>query len=175
MIENPPLDWTLACAFFFPGRPKPWERSRFRQMGDKQIWFPSKNMREFTKDFVTQAEKEAFDGPVMCPITGPIKARLTFLFPRKKSWPKSVHPGRIPYFVRLRDDADNLLKLVMDGLTKSGVIEDDGQIMLPIIGKWHHAVGEEPGTEIRLYHVKDYAIPRVPKEPSNQGKETVHG
>jgi Holliday junction resolvase RusA-like endonuclease len=49
-----------------------------------------------------------------------------------------------------KPDIDNLLKAVMDGLTESGVINDDAQIFEQHAVKVYHALGEMPKAVIEL-------------------------
>jgi Holliday junction resolvase RusA-like endonuclease len=66
---------------------------------------------------------------------------LKFFLPRPPSLPPRVH-----YPIR-KKDADKLARLVLDCLTKSGTIADDGRIVDLVVRK-RFAIGCPPGVEI---------------------------
>ena len=92
--------------------------------------------------------------------TGPIVAIITFTFPTKdrKRW------GHLHDKMR---DRDNLIKPVMDAITRSKVIGDDGQVADgPITKRW----GEIGGVVIRLSRENE----DQPDESDQTGYKDAH-
>jgi len=66
---------------------------------------------------VAEAAKNAA-GPE--PLTGPLRAEITFRFPRPKSRPKKHHGWHV-----VNPDKDKVLRATFDGLKAGGLIADD--------------------------------------------------
>lgn len=82
------------------------------------------------------------------PLGVPIILDATFLMPRPKSLKdKSLRPR---YVARGRNDADNLLKAVMDVCTDMSIWEDDGLVWAAHVKKMYAAEGEPPGMELTI-------------------------
>lgn len=89
------------------------------------------------------------------PLTCPVWMSVVFVFPRVKPawlnkesrwWPAWNNGARIPHAV-CRNDRDNLLKSLQDGL--NGLVwKDDGQIYDGPTAKWLAADGEQPHVEV---------------------------
>lgn len=80
---------------------------------------------------VVAATKAMHDAHVTT-MVGPIAAVIDFYLPRPASAPKSrARPDRMP-------DLDKLVRATLDGLTDSGVIEDDARIV-EITARKHYA------------------------------------
>jgi len=84
---------------------------------------------------MTKSLKGLHDGD---PLQPPYEVELTFSFepPRKRSWPRS-------------GDIDKYARLVLDALTKAGVIEDDRHVLVLSSKK----VYGDPGTAITVHEV----------------------
>jgi Holliday junction resolvase RusA-like endonuclease len=87
-------------------------------------------------------------------INGPVVAEIVFTWPKPKSAPKKrrTWPDRTP-------DLDKLLRSTFDGLTTSGVIEDDARIVHVTASKVFPNEAADaldvPGAVIRLREVRD--------------------
>lgn len=99
-----------------PGRPVPKARPRFNSAGG--IWTPSSKAEEAVAWYFVRY-KDLFP-------SGPVKVRAEFF----------CNP-------RQRADADNLLKLVCDAITRAGVWRDDFQAADKIASRYTVPEGEE--------------------------------
>lgn len=84
------------------------------------------------------------------PIQGPIKISMTFCHARPARL-KTKHNtvSRIPKTTK--PDIDNLIKMVLDVLTKADVWKDDNQVVSVIAEDWYCGKNEEPHTQWRIY------------------------
>jgi Holliday junction resolvase RusA-like endonuclease len=86
------------------------------------------------------------------PLTGPISLHVLFLFERPK---KPKHATNHIVF----PDCDNLLKNLMDSLTKSGVWKDDAQVWSVCAQKKYCEGVDTPRTEVIIETEKVTLLP----------------
>ena len=83
-------------------------------------------------------------------IEGPVYLQLNFRMPRPVRLLRKADPNReIPHTAR--PDIDNLVKLVMDVMTKEGVWDDDSQVCNILCSKYYHTKDGSPGVDIILF------------------------
>lgn len=75
------------------------------------------------------------------PIAGPVRLKVDFVFPWRKSEPKKrIALGRVP--MTSKPDCSNAIKALEDCLTKLGYWNDDGQVAdLHVTKAWGDRVG----------------------------------
>jgi len=84
------------------------------------------------------------------PIKGPIKVSMTFCHKRPgRLNRKQDTVARIPKVTK--PDIDNMIKMVLDVLTKARVWEDDNQVVCVHAEDWYCSKEEEPHTQWRIY------------------------
>ena len=84
------------------------------------------------------------------PITGPIKVSMTFCHKRPgRLNRKKDTVARIPKVTK--PDIDNMIKMVLDVLTKAGAWKDDNQVVCVHAEDWYCSKSEEPHTQWRIY------------------------
>jgi Holliday junction resolvase RusA-like endonuclease len=83
------------------------------------------------------------------PITGACQVTLNLNFPYRAAEKAAIRKAGIPVPHAARPDLDNLSKLYIDALVKSGWIEDDGLIYHLTLAKWRTAP-EEVGIRYRI-------------------------
>jgi crossover junction endodeoxyribonuclease RusA len=77
-------------------------------------------------------------------IVGPVAVTIAFYLKRPASAPKSRrHPDRKP-------DLDKLIRSTLDGLTESGVIEDDARVITVTASKLYAEPGQATGAAINI-------------------------
>ncbi len=116
-------------------RPTPASRPRVTQRG---TFYP--------KAHTVYAEflRKALEGVPGLSTDGPVELRLLFVMPRYKTSDHPVH----------RSDVDNLSKLPMDGMTKSGRFWKDDNLIVNLVALKRFArEGEEPHTKVRVVPV----------------------
>jgi len=105
----------------------PVPKQSFRVGGKGRRGFQSHRVIQYEKRLAGAAFEAAMDHEwKRPPASVPIGLRFVFRFPHPKSVRKSVREkelGRVK-----RPDLDNLLKGAIDGLSRSGIWEDDQQI-----------------------------------------------
>ena len=118
------------------------QTKRLVMVGGKPRFFPKKEHAAAEKSLLALCKPHA---PADA-LQGPIHLEVDFIFPwrtneakRRREW------GRIPN--DKRPDADNLVKLVGDVLTKLRYYEDDGQVADLRVRKFW---GESPGIGIQI-------------------------
>ncbi|NBQ37506.1 MAG: RusA family crossover junction endodeoxyribonuclease [Synechococcus sp.] len=97
----------------------------------------------------------------LTPTVEPVAARITFVMPRPKAHfgSKAGQPylkPSAPVFVTTTPDLDKLIRSTLDGLTESGVIGDDRQVVVLHSQKRYAQPGEAPGA---LVHLEDVTAP----------------
>lgn len=117
--------------------PQAWQRARSRN-GQH---FTAKATRE-AKDVTSRVAERVLAGAP--PLTGPLSARILFVFPALGGGPKA---GRPREWKATRPDSDNLAKLVLDAVNEVA-FGDDGQVARLVAEKVHGATGEPPRTEV---------------------------
>jgi len=146
-------------AFTITGEPKgqPRPRAFARKMGAVHV-------ARFYDSDVADAWKQAVQIALLEMATqtrweltlGPVVVELRFAMPRPKSHfgTKWLRPSASKAHVN-KPDADNLAKLVLDQITRSGCVwRDDSQVVSLTVDKFW-AVGEEHGCWVRVSTVGD--------------------
>lgn len=125
--------------FIIPGDPKAWQRAR--TFGKR--FFNSSQMVHYQNKIAVFAKNEGIKI-----IDGPINLELEFYFSRPKKWCRAKDPTCALVMPR-RPDADNLIKMISDGL--NGIAwNDDAQIVEVRAKKFYHEMGGSPRTEIKI-------------------------
>lgn len=132
------------------GQPRP--RAFARKMGAVHVArFYDSDVADAWKRAVYLGVIEAANKANWQVATGPVAVTLQFAMPRPKSHfgAKGLKPSA-PVHHSGKPDADNLAKLVMDQITKSGKIwRDDSQVVTLIVHKvW--ASGNESGCAVLI-------------------------
>jgi Holliday junction resolvase RusA-like endonuclease len=124
MCTDDSVDWGRADAthtndlsVYVRGTPRPQPRPRF--VGGRVVSTVSAGAKAW-RAAVTTAARRAVQS--MGGVSGPVSLGVRFDMPTRE-------PGRWGKPHAMRPDADNLLKLVMDCLTRAGVWGDDCQVV----------------------------------------------
>ena len=135
-------------ALFVPGAPAP--QGSKRHVGNGVMVESSKRLRPW-RGTVTGAIVDAGwqHDPILA---GPVRVTLTFAMPRPKHHygtgrNAGVLRAAAPVWHEGRGDADKLARAVLDALTDSGAIRDDGQVAWLTVSKVY---AQQPGVSILL-------------------------
>lgn len=131
--------------FVVPGSPKGAARHRTAMRGNRAVAFHAKDHVVAERDVTLSARAAAgsallHDGPVTLHIVA------WFARPQRLQRKKDRGTGSLPYVGK--PDADNVAKLVMDGMTKAGVWRDDTQVATLVVERRYvglHADGTPAG------------------------------
>tara|TARA_Y100001970_G_C13772978_1_gene621443 strand:- start:129 stop:584 length:456 start_codon:yes stop_codon:yes gene_type:complete len=122
------IDDQLIIDLIIPGKPRAKERPRFVYRKGKTITYTPKSTLDFELLIANQIRLKA-----STLYAGPAKLKLLIVHPRPKSRPAYIPSSEWKNGVRCwrpaRPDGDNVLKLIMDSITKSRIINDDAQIV----------------------------------------------
>lgn len=136
------------------GHPAP--QGSKRHVGRGVMVESSKKVRPW-REAVKHAALDQIEGPQPLPfttITGPVHARIQFVFNKPKSAPKRRKAWPI---TRSTGDVDKLLRSTFDALTDAGVIRDDSQIVYVAAEKLYtdddDTALSAPGAVIRLMEI----------------------
>lgn len=84
------------------------------------------------------------------PLIGPVKVSMTFCHKRPQRLNRKKDTvARIPKVTK--PDIDNMIKMVLDVLTKAKVWNDDNQVVCVTAEDWYCSKQEEPHTQWRIY------------------------
>ena len=113
------------------------QTKRLLVIGGRPRFFPKKKHQQAENDLLLLCQPHAPDTP----LSGPVRLHVDFVFPWRKSESKKRRAaGRLPN--DKRPDADNLVKLLGDVLTKLQFYKDDGQVAdLRVTKAWGDRVG----------------------------------
>ena len=101
--------------------------------GGKPLFFKDKATDTYDKSIIALAARHR---PVL-PLTGPLRVAIEFFLSRPKNrMRKCDAEGSI--WCDKRPDIDNLVKGVLDPLTKLGFWQDDSQITTLVVSKCYH-------------------------------------
>lgn len=120
-----------------PIEPVAKQRPRLARRG-KRIYTPKKTS-EFESAIARFIEAD-WEG--LRRFSGPLLLRCTFVRKRPRSLPKSLTEGLV--ICHKRPDLDNYVKALSDGLDKSGIWGDDGQVAMIHAEKYYAEVDGEP-------------------------------
>lgn len=92
------------------------------------------------------------------PWTGPVSLSVQVYFQRPQRLCRRSSPsGSVPHAAK--PDVDNLVKAIMDAMTKCGVWRDDAQVHSLSISKMYAALGYSPGARILAMHQPPTQLP----------------
>jgi len=136
--------WVLHSQGTFHADPVALGRPRMSRFGA----YTPKKSREYQQSMLDaiQATEES--------VTGPIKLSVTFCHKRPQRLNrKRDTAARIPKVTK--PDIDNLIKMVLDVLTKAEVWVDDNQVVQVVAEDWYCSKAEEPHTQWRIYTMQE--------------------
>ncbi len=136
---------------FVEGNPKPQSRPRVSVRGGRGFAYnaDSKEMQAWKKALDSALAEIPDRG-----LDGPMHVELVFRLPRPKA---HYRTGKFSHLLKdsapgdegSRCDVDNLSKVVLDKITRSGYWIDDNQVVFMSVRKrW--AFEEDPGCEVRV-------------------------
>ena len=132
--------WILHSQGTFHSDPVALGRPRMSRFGA----YTPKKSRDYQKSML-----DALDA-VDAPLDGPVKLSITFCHKRPQRLNRKKDTvARIPKTTK--PDIDNLIKMVMDVLTKAEVWLDDNQVVSVTAEDWYCSKAEEPHTQWRIY------------------------
>lgn len=138
-----------ALRFTVPGRPRPKQRARTGKGGHH--YTPAKTAA-YERSVATCAQHAA--GIRWRQLSGPLQVEVVAVYPRPKSRPEGLCREAWAAGERLWrpsvPDIDNCCKAVLDGLNRSGVYEDDRQIVRLEASKFYAAKGETAHVEVTI-------------------------
>ena len=135
----------MIIEFSIPGTPVPKGRPRHTMRG---ITYTPSKTRESEEDFISLAKDHA---PPGIPPDHPVRLRVEFYFPIPKSkpkWKKHIMEGDVWQHTS-RPDIDNLLKMVMDAMTKLGFWKDDSFVYSITTEKYYSS---RPRTDVEVIY-----------------------
>lgn len=123
-----------------------------RHVGGGVMVESSKKVKPWRQDVVTAALEAATMAPDFTPFTGPVRARITFVFPRLKGHfgtgrNAGVLKASAPILVATKPDLDKLVRSTFDALSTAGIWRDDNQAAKVVAEKVY---GDYPGAIIDL-------------------------
>lgn len=101
------------------------------------------------------------------PRPGPCKVRVELVYPLRKQ-DRAEGDALIPHDVK--PDADNLVKSLLDSMTRAGVWEDDGQVHDLRVRKWR---GRRPRWAVFVWFMPPPTRSRRQPSPDGRGQGTL--
>lgn len=123
-----------------------------RHVGNGVMVESSKKVKPWRQDVTAAALEAATQTADFTPFTGPVRARITFIFPRPKGhYGTGRNANRLkpsaPVNVATKPDLDKLLRSTFDALSTAGLWRDDNQAARVTADKIY---GDIPGAVIEL-------------------------
>lgn len=121
--------------------------------GKGRTYTPAKTEKA-TKEIafiISSVLKNSKNAPTFDP-KDPLGLEVLYVFKRPKSYKKSSHRE----WKTTKPDKDNLDKLLMDAITKSGLWNDDNQVVQTSSKKLVGATGENPFFKFRVFLLSEY-------------------
>ena len=132
--------WVLHSQGTFHAAPVALGRPRMSKWG---AYTPKKSV-EYQRSMLKEIEIDHE------PLTGPIKISMTFCHKRPARLNRKKDTvARIPKVTK--PDIDNMIKMLLDVLTKAQVWNDDNQVVCVTAEDWYCSKQEEPHTQWRIY------------------------
>jgi len=133
-------------AFVVYGTPHPQGSKRAFRKGDKVVMAESTTSRAWRQEVV----ETILSFELKEPLLGACQVELTFYLKRPKhhyGTGRNAHllKGSAPGYVEVRPDADKLARTILDAMTLSNLIRDDGQVAVLTVAKRY---GEKPGVRV---------------------------
>jgi Holliday junction resolvase RusA-like endonuclease len=133
--------WQLRYQGTFQGSPVAMGRPRLGKFG---TYTPPKSHKYLT------GQVSALKATLTDPLEGPVKVCITFVHKRPQRLQRKSSPeGRI--MKTTRPDIDNLVKMVLDIMTNSGMWKDDNQVTSLVAEDMFCSKNEEPHTQWSIY------------------------
>lgn len=137
--------WKLEHQGSLYGQPRALGRPRGTKTG--RLYTPPKD-REYQKKHLEALGKPPFK------LEGSIRIQISFMSQRPQRLNRKNDPStRI--FKPTKPDLDNMIKMVLDILTKWGIWEDDAQVVSIQAEDFYCGKHEEPHTIFTLYTMED--------------------
>jgi len=133
--------WDCVHTGFIFGPPVAMGRPRMTKQG--RAYTPAKS-REYMADAVGQIQKQYGDATQLA--NEPLRLQLVFVHKRPQ---RIKHTQRVPKTTK--PDIDNLIKMVMDALTKSGIWLDDNIVTEVAASDWYANEYEQPHVMYSIY------------------------
>lgn len=143
----------FAKVFIQGDPPRATMQHKGERVVDGRIYHYTKKRQREAIDYWKQAGMTLLER-VGHKIKKPIQLSVYFLFKHPSGTPKAIREKVV--WRTKRPDADNLLKGLLDGMTESGLWEDDAQIVSICVSKFN-APEEKCGTEIRVMELEENA------------------
>lgn len=132
--------WRLHSQGTFHADPVALGRPRMSRWGA----YTPKKSKAYQKDMLSTIDVEHE------PLVGPVKVSMTFCHKRPQRLNRKKDTvARIPKTTK--PDIDNMIKMVLDVLTKAEVWNDDNQVVCVTAEDWYCNKNEEPHTQWRIY------------------------
>lgn len=128
------MTWKLIHTGFFAGQPVATGRARHGKYGT----YTPPRTKEYMKRNSFQSDAQ---------YTQPVKLVVTFVHPR----PKRITHTQHRVWKTTTPDIDNLLKMLMDIITRSGLWKDDNQVVCIEAQDFYASSVEEPHTHYSVY------------------------
>lgn len=132
--------------FTVPLIPTAKGRPRFGRVGTFVRTFTPAKTERAERDFIALAAEHAPPAP----IGGPVEVQFCFVLPIPRGWPRWKQEAAVAgrFFHTSKPDLDNLEKLALDALQRSGqFFRDDAQITRTFAEKRY---GVAPGTTVTI-------------------------
>jgi crossover junction endodeoxyribonuclease RusA len=130
-----PQNRSEGVAFFVVGTPAP--QGSKRHVGGGRMIESSAKVGPWRAAVAWTAAEQKTHFP------GAVDVDLAFRLARPKSAGKRLYPDRKP-------DLDKLIRSTLDGLTESGVIEDDARVVRLMVSKLYARPGDPTGATIAI-------------------------
>jgi Holliday junction resolvase RusA-like endonuclease len=134
--------------FLVYGTPVPQGSKRAFRKGDKVVMVEQTKSKPWRQEIIDTILSFGLEGPLL----GPVHCELAFYIKRPlhhygTGRNAGVLKASAPEYVAVMPDADKLARAVLDALTLSNLLHDDGQIAVLTVSKRY---GDRPGVRVNI-------------------------
>ena len=146
-LEERKTERTEIIDVVIPGDPVAKARPRATIRGGRPVLYTPKKTAEWAKE-AGALMAAAYEGPKG--LEDPIAVWVDAVKRRPKNRFRKKDPDVRTWRTKM-PDGDNVMKAVLDALEKSGVIDNDKQVVETFCRSYYTSKAEEPGVRVRVY------------------------
>lgn len=145
---------TRPLTVIIPGKPDKQDRPRGANIKGHVVIYDTKESKDAKKKIAEATAAAIKEQGWKVPVDEPLSVVISAYFPFFKSWTKKELAAALSGEARpiSKPDADNILKVYLDGLVEGGAMRDDA-LVVELHGFKYYA--EEPRTIIKVDRVRN--------------------
>ena len=142
--------WVPALRFDVPGIPHAKQRPRFTKLHNGGVKAYTASASKQYEQSVAWHARAMARVQLLAPAGVPVRVDILAHYPRPQRLRKAP-PTMLPKCVKHHGDLDNHVKAILDGLNRSGIWKDDGQVQCLRAEAVYAAPGQRPRSSVTVF------------------------